>query len=628
MKQGRNDPCACGSGKKYKNCCMGKAESRPLSSLEPVQREISHLETLYSAGRLADLENDARLLLEKFPDSGIVWKLFGLSLQLQGKDALSALQKAAELLPGDAEAHANLAGVLRAHGQLERAVESGRRAVQMRPDFAEAHNNLGVSLKDLGQFDEAVASFRRAIRIKPKFAEGYNNLGGALKELKKFEDAATNYRRALQLKPGFAEAHGNLGIVLIELGQTDEAEASFRLALEIDPDCYEALLGMGSVAMEKGGMAEAEEVLRKAVKIKPNQMEARYLLAAVKKVKVDDENMAALVAVDDAVRSGTLRMLRSESLIALNFSLGKCFNDTGDYDRAFSYFSEGCKLKRATLEYGAENMTEFVSDIIKVFDRVTIERLRGGGNSSSLPIFVLGMMRSGTTLTEQIIASHRDVYGAGELPDLMALAQRCVAGKKGEFPDNIIELKQSDLGRLAEDYLVGLQQRAPDAKRITDKMPANFFLVGLIHLMLPNAKIIHVKRNPVDTCLSCFTINFKMEQAQTYDLTELGRYYVDYARLMEHWRTVLPVGAFLDVQYEDIVADPEAQARRLLDFCGLDWDEACIDFHKNKRSIRTASVTQVRQPIYKSAVERWRSYEKFLGPLLNELGNLVPGKKN
>jgi hypothetical protein len=185
-------------------------------------------------------------------------------------------------------------------------------------------------------------------------------------------------------------------------------------------------------------------------------------------------------------------------------------------------------------------------------------------------------------------------------------------------------LTPATLSAWGVEYIVGLKQRAPNSKHITDKMPANFFAVPLIHLMLPNAKIIHVNRNPVDTCLSCFTRLFNRKQEHTYDLAELGRYYTDYARLMEHWREVLPPGAFYDVQYEHIVADQEGEARKLLAYCGLEWDAACLDFHKTKRQIRTASVTQVRQPIYNTSVERWRKYEKFLGPLLEQLGDLVP----
>ncbi|MCR4299784.1 MAG: sulfotransferase, partial [Gallionella sp.] len=286
---------------------------------------------------------------------------------------------------------------------------------------------------------------------------------------------------------------------------------------------------------------------------------------------------------------------------------------------AFPHFLEGNKLKRATLDYDPDETARRIDSIMRNFDMATMDRLRGG-DPSHLPVFILGMPRSGTTLVEQIISSYPGVHGAGELSDLEAIMRRNVAG--AAFPDNLPSLDQARLAAWGADYVAGLQRRAPDARRITDKMPANFFAVGLIHLMLPNAKIIHVKRDPVDTCLSCFFQLFRNGQEFTYDLAELGRYYADYARLMEHWRKVLPEGAFLDVRYEDIVADQEAQSRRLVGYCGLEWNDACLDFDKNRRAVRTASMTQVRQPIYRSSVERWRNYEKFLGPLFDTLGAL------
>ncbi|MDH4235466.1 MAG: sulfotransferase, partial [Gallionella sp.] len=474
------------------------------------------------------------------------------------------------------------------------------------------------------QPEVALSSFRTALKIKPDYAEAHNNLGNTLKELGNLDAAAESYRRALEIKPNHTETLTNLGNVLKDLGQAKDAAASYRRALEIDPAYDKALLGVSQLYAISGKMDEAEVMVKKALAIKPDNLEARVLLANARKVHPGDENLAALLAIEETARNSESPM-SYQKMIPLHFALGKCFDDLGDHERAFPHFLEGCKLKRATVNYDTAQMTQQFDNVMRVFDQASIERLRGGGNPSHVPIFVLGMPRSGTTLTEQIIASHPEVYGAGELPDLQAIAQREVAGTTG-FPGNILALDQAGLTRWADDYVAGLRQRAPDAMHITDKMPGNFWYIGLINVMLPNARIIHVNRNPVDTCLSCFTILFNT-LIQTYDLAELGRYYVDYARLMDHWRKVLPAGAFLDVQYEEIVADQDTQARRIIDFCGLEWSDACIDFHNSKRAVNTASVTQVRQPIYKSSVERWRPYEKYLGPLLDALGDLAPERK-
>jgi len=544
---GRNDPCPCGSGKKYKKCC----QDRP-GSHSPTPAECNQLIALYSGGHYPELESQARSLAGRHPDSGFAWKVLGAALQIQGKDSLAALQKAAELLPGDAVAHYNLGNILHERGRLNEAEASYRRALKIEPDGADTHTNLGKTLQDMGRIGEAEAS----------------------------------YRRALQIKPDHAEAHNNLGETLMESGRLDEAEASLRRALQIRPD----------------------------------YVKVRLSLASVRKVKADDENLAALIAADEAAHNSATP-LPGEDAVCLHFALGKCHDDIGEYEKAFPHFLEGNRLKRATFDYDPDETARRIDSIMRNFDMATMDRLRGG-DPSHLPVFILGMPRSGTTLVEQIISSYPGVHGAGELPDLKAIMRRNVAGVA--FPDSLRLLDRAQLAAWGADYVAGLQRRAPDARRITDKMPANFLAVGLIHLMLPNAKIIHVNRDPVDTCLSCFTQLFKEGQEFSYDLAELGRYYVDYARLMEHWRRVLPEGAFLDVRYEDIVADQEAQARRLIEYCGLEWNDACLDFHQNKRAVRTASMTQVRQPIYESSVERWRRYKKFLGPLLDALGETTP----
>jgi tetratricopeptide (TPR) repeat protein len=533
--------------------------------------------------------------------------------------ALDWYRRASAANPAYQEPLSNLGAVLQEEDRAQEALAPLEQALRIQPNYTEALCNLGMVHSALDRHDAAFPLLQRALQLRPDYAEAYIGLARVYLEKEKFPEAEQCARRAVELAPEKAEMLCQLGGIYTEMARSSEAETMYRRALEIDPECNDALLGLGHLSMEGGDMALAENLFRQALSNDADHLPARFHLAQARKVKAGDENLLALEAAEVAARNAE-HPLPAKKAMALHFGLGKCYDDSGEYGQAFPQFLEGCRLKRATFDYDASEATRHFDAIMRVFDKATLERLQGGGDASQVPIFVLGMPRSGTTLTEQIIASHPDVHGAGELPDLLSVAQRTVAG--AAYPQNMQAIDRAQLTAWGADYVAGLQQRAPDARHITDKMPANFYAVGLIHLMLPNARIIHVNRNPLDTCLSCFTRLFNRKQEQTYDLAELGRYYIDYARLMEHWRKVLPAGAFLDVQYEDIVADQEAQARRMLDYCGLQWNDACLDFHKHKRAIRTASVTQVRQPIYSSSVERWRPYEKFLGPLLDALGDL------
>jgi len=575
----------------------------------------------------------------------------------QFDSAIAAFLEAVRLDPKFHAAHSNLGNTFKEQGKLDKAVASYRNALAINPDFAEAYNNLASVLHDQDKLDEAASNYRKALSLNPNYTEAICNFGGVHLALEDHYAALGCFQRALTLRPMYIEAqmglaktfqgldnlseaenaalkaikidnsnpkaHALLGSIFAELARPEAAEDEFGYALSLDSKCDDALLGMGHLCMERGQIDRAEELFLSALAFKPDNIAARFNISQARKTKVGDANFSALLQAEKESAE-----ISESTWISLHFALGKCYDDIKDYDHAFPHFLAGCKIKRSRLHYDAAKVAKQFALIMDFFNPAMIERLQGSGDPSNAPIFVLGMPRSGTTLTEQIIASHPDVYGAGELQDLLRIAERNYSGSTAEtiYPNNLNAIDSLKLTAWGAEYIAGLRQRTPSALRITDKMPANFFALGLIHLMLPNAKIIHVNRNPVDTCLSCFTRLFDHKQEHTYDLVELGQYYAHYSVLMDYWRRVLPEGAFLDVYYEDIVADQEGQARNLIDFCGLQWNQACLDFYNTNRSIRTASMTQVRQPIYNSSVERWRHYEKFLDPLLDELGDLVPNR--
>jgi len=538
-------------------------------------------------------------------------------------EALAHYKKSMEANPSYLEPMNNYGALILEDDRTDEAAEILNKALQLNPNYPESICNMGGVHLALEENEAALACFQRALALRPVYIEAQMGLANTLQALDNLPAAEIAARQALQIDANNPKARTLMGGIYTELTRPDLAEKEYEQALQLDPECNEALLGLGNLRMEMGQLADSEELFLRALKFKTDNLAARLHISHVKKVKPEDENFAVLL-----VEEKKSAEFSENKKMSLHFALGKCYDDIKDYEKAFPHYMAGCKIKRAKLSYDPDFAASQFAKVMEIFYKENIDRLRGAGDPSDVPVFVLGMPRSGTTLTEQIIASHPDVYGAGELHDLFYIMEKNGKTATGQsiFPDNLRTLDRQTLTAWGAEYVAGLKQRAPDAKRITDKMPANFFAVGLIHLMLPNAKIIHVNRNPVDTCLSCYTRIFHRKQEHTYDLAELGRYYVHYAKLMEHWRKVLPEGAFLDIQYEDTVADQEAQARKLIDYCGLEWSDACLNFHNTKRSIRTASVTQVRQPIYTTSVERWRHYEKFLGPLLDALGDLVPNR--
>ncbi len=567
-------------------------------------------------------------------------------------DAIVHYRRATALSPGYAEAWSNLGNALRAQKKNEDAIAAYRRACDLRPGYAEAISNMGTALRDAGRFDEAEAAYRQALALKPNDPSILNNLALLLRDFEQLDEAATLLsrslsadannvktlvyivlvraeqkalseaetaaQRALALAPDDADAINAMGLVRYEQQRPQEALALFRQALALKPELAETHNNIGTILKEEGELGEARERLSRAIELDPRQISYYFNLADAKKFVAGDSHLAAMERLSsDGALAHTAR-------VRLNFALAKAYDDLGRFDDAFRHLQEGNRQKRGRINYDEKQALEQFDRIRASFDRDLLARKLRGFHSD-VPIFVLGMPRSGTTLIEQILAAHPAIHGAGELTDFGQLANhiRDAKGDLCRYPDDVAALSGNQLAHLGKEYVGRLRQLAPDAPRITDKMPGNFVFVGLIHMALPDAHIVHVRRDARDTCLSCYSKLFSAPQEFTYDLAELGRYYRQYESLMTHWRETLPRGRMLEVRYEDVIADLETWARRIIDHCGLDWDPTCLAFHQARRPVRTASASQVRQPIYRSSAGRWRNYDAHLGSLIAALGNVV-----
>jgi tetratricopeptide (TPR) repeat protein len=548
----------------------------------------------------------------------------GRTLQLMGRheQALAAYRRAIELEPEYASAHNNLGVALQDLGRNEAAAAAFRRALELQPDYADASNNLGVALRNLGRLDEAEAALRRAIELKADYAEAYNNLGALWQDRGKLEEAAGACRRAIELQPGYAAAYTNLGNTLKELGRTGEALALYDRAASLLTRGYEdPWVNKAVLLIELGRVSEALEATDQALAVNPRSGAAWHARSELKSFCRDDpdiERMESLLA------AGQAQGLRPLDCTNLAFALGKAWMDAGDPDRAFAHFNEGNRRKRATILHDAEATSRWLASVSEVITPHLMSRFAGAGHPSDVPIFVVGMPRSGTTLVEQILASHPEIEGAGELWALQAIVNDIPqsGASRLSYPQVLRELSPDDLTLLGSRYVERVVAWAPGRRRVVDKMPTNFQFAGLIHLMLPNARIIHCRREAMDTCLSCYTKNLRGGARYSFDLRELGMFYRSYEALMAHWRESLPPERFTEVFYEDVVSDLEAQARRLFSFCGMEWNEACLAFHETRRQVRTISAGQVRRPLYRTSVGRWMPYAKHLGPLLAALGRI------
>ena len=616
-------------------------------------------EVLRQAGETDAAAESLETAIEIDPDNSQALNNLGI-IHYERKQFGKAVELYRRALAGSptmAEAHNNLGNALRLVGDQEGAIQAYQDALTQREIYPEAYNNLGTLLQQDNKIDEAEHALRKAIFQNPRYVEAHNNLAMLYSAQKKEVDALRILGDALKFAPSNAQTLIITARIQNRRNNFAAAEQACRLILKDDPDNAEALAILGQILHELDRYDEALEVLEKAVTLNPKNPEAlNFYGVALKSVGRLEEareyilkalefnsntfgayaNLNDLVDFSKDVGDKLFQKMdaifeaagdkNDEQYLALHFAYAKALDDRGEHERALDHYIIGGTLKRAQLEYNEQETFGFFDAIREAFPKEAFNNRKYEGIPDQRPVFIVGMPRSGSTLIEQIVSSHPDVYGAGEVKYLSrALGQlRDRFPSLPKFPPMMEKITAAQLDIVGKNYLSAMSNGAGEAKRITDKLLTNYFFVGLIHLLFPNARFIHTARDPVDTCLSGFTKLFKDDMPHSYDLGELGRYYRKYQELMKHWEKVLPKGTLKTVVYEDVVADTEKEAKALIKFLGLEWNDKCLEFHKSDRPVKTASVAQVRKPIYKTAVKRWKKYGDGLKPL----ADAIEGKTN
>lgn len=571
---GRNDPCPCGSGKKFKHCCMDAARS--VSATAPVDPPFDAARRLLKAGRyeqaIAPLQRAARLE----PDNAAVANDLGMALFFTRRfsDAVAWLRRSLHLRPNAPATQYGLAMALEQAGDLDAAVEAYRRAATLAPDRADAPMRLGDMLLSAGRLEEALAAYERGTAAAPESTPG----------------------RLCEAKS------------LLLGDRTSDAERRLEQLASHDASCAEAHRQLGQLRVEAGRFADAAASFERAIALEPGAAAAHFGLVTSKRMTEADRDVVARIL-------SRLGMTDAPSdRITLHFAAGKALDDLGDRAGAIAHFDVAHRIARELVPFDRADFARLVDRTIARYDRAFLAARPAPGDAGSdeSGVLVIGMPRSGTTLVERILSSHPRVAGGGELGYWNATAR--------PWLDAPAERLAAAAPELRAGYLQVLRRAGPGADRVTDKMPLNFLWAGLVHTLFPRMRFVHCRRNPVDTCLSLYTTHLATRWAFTNDRGDLAFYHRQYLRLMDHWRSVLPADRLLDVDYEDVTQAPEASARRLVAFAGLDWDAACLAPERNPDAVRTASKWQVRQPIYRSSVDRWRLYEPWLG----ELRDLLP----
>jgi tetratricopeptide (TPR) repeat protein len=579
-----------------------------------LQRQERFIEALASF-------NAALTLLPGYPEALINR---GVTLNALGRydEAALSMEQAGALCPQDASVAYNLGRIYFNAQNFRGAEQAFEAALRISHDFQEARIELGRCQIRFHELEAAVQNFEIVLARAPTNADAIEGLATALRLLEQYEELLNICRELVARAPNASAPLIELGATLASLNKRTEAEECFGKAVELDPKNPMIHGRIGRARIELGDMDGARAALRAACELQPRSALRWGALTEVTRVAPGDPLFGAL---QDLLRS--CQHTDHHSQARLHFALGKAFSDVDDKDRGFYHYLEGNRFQRKLVQYDEQRMLGAMSRTQELFSPAIVKRCAGHGNNSQLPIFVVGMPRTGSTLVEQILAAHSRVAAIGESTAFQQAISALDLTKASLFPEWLPTLEPDELSKLAQGYLARIQKIAAmrdssfdPSGRIIDKMLGNFRYVGMVHMALPNARIIHVRRDPVDTCLSCFQNLFDaLSLPFTYDLAELGRFYRQYDRLMGCWTAMSPLGAMLTVQYESLVHDLETTARGIISYCGLEWEDACLQFYRSERAVRTVSALQVRRPLYATSIGRWRPSDTVLRPLLDAL---------
>ena len=539
------------------------------------QEQLDYVIQLYSSGQMDKALLSIKELIQDFPNIPLLRNISGACNSALGEidSAIISFNKAIELKPDYDEAYFNLGVAFHQTGQLGEAINCYERAISIKHAYPTAHNNLGLIALSQGQLDNALKSFEWAVAYSPEYAEAHNSLGAALQELKQFEKAKVSFKKAVALNPQYAQGLHNLAILSEIINLPDEAY----------------------------------EYYEKALAVEPNYAEAYRNQSRTKKYKKNDPQIAQMQSIYSNDN------LTISDKVHINFALAKVNEDLGNQKDFFKHLDEGSRLRKKQLNYNINETEEFHSSLIRLFseDQPKIKQL-SLDPLDIRPIFIVGMPRSGTSLVEQIISSHHSVHGAGELNNFKNVVTPPLKNYIGNLTNTINE---DDLLSIRKNYIKSLMDLNVSEKIITDKMPVNFRMIGLILTAIPEAKIIHLTRNPKATCWSNYKHYFANENGFTFDQEDLARFFILYQELMGFWHKSFP-NKIHDISYERLTTHQEDETQKLLKYCELDWDNNCLNFHKNTRAVHTASASQVRQKMYQGSSDAWKKYEKFLQPLI------------